>query len=103
MKFIQTESQCSKLSKASKGHSSVEIVNHKLDSGVLSLVPAVRPLNLCVALVLAPSTVAWSRQMAPEPLLDPGSWLQSLGLSRANGCRAFAWPRLLAPESLPDQ
>ena len=37
--------------------------------------------------------------MAPKPLLDPGSWLQSLGLTRANGSRAFAWPRFLVPES----
>ena len=46
--------------------------------GVLSSVPAFWPFNL-------PSTFAWPRQMVPEPLLDPGSWLQGFCLARANG------------------
>ena len=33
---------------------------------------------------------------------DPGSWLQGFCLARANGSGAFAWPRLLVPEPLPD-
>ena len=57
---------------ASQGHSSVEIVSHKFNSGVLSLVPTFRLFNLCVAHALASSTIAWPRHMAPEPLLDPG-------------------------------
>ena len=62
--------------KASQGHSSVEIVSHKLDSGAWS-----QPFG--------PSTFVWPRLMAAEPWLD-----------RANGSRAFAWPELLAPHEL---